>query len=1138
MTTEAVTPAPVLAVTTMARRLTTPFARGADTLDLRLLPFGSSQAAIADYDFADHEARFGVPPEPRYVLTTTRDIDVDTTVTITYEEPGAPSADRQLTVPAGTVTGTSFLLEQPVTATARLILLTTVPTPFDNRPQDCWTLTALLGTTAKLLWVTGAERDQLRRHAATTLAQRHLPSALGLSLDLIGADLGVPRFPALPYGFDTDTVALYHLDDDAGATPQVADTTAAYPGRTAHHGALQGQVQLGLPGRYGRATGFRSADAAIVVATDVAFDIGERDDATFECFVRPDPAPASDGPVLSRRADPEQPGPGWEFAVGDFGRGLARNVRFTIGDGDPDHDVTLFADTTLPTDAFTHVAAVLDRTSGKVGLYLDGRLRDWRFLYPLGAVTGPAPLRIGAAGGGFRGVVDEVRISSTARTGFAPALGEDDDHYRSRLELFRRWTLPTPANLTALLNRLAGPIGGHRDALVVDDTNATLVRGTRLVHIRPHTLLPGESIDATGRRRTTEASAVGTAAQEDTFDPAYLLRYDHAGVDFTPAQAPADPHLVQVGVAECLDRLVTLAGAETAPPGRLLVAAAYDPQAGDLRATGRAVLLGHSSVPPARLAALAHRAGFDYVAHRAATGQTYAAIALGDYFRIDVTPITVTSTARPSNAVDPRDAASITGAPTDAALTDAAPAVAASGDVTPTAVAPNAVGQADAAPIAGAPAAATPGAVTPTGPAPALVAPVALAPATPNPIDLDPSTPVTLSLRPAPPADAFLNWLVVPGGSGRGTLVPESGAGSRHRTAALTATAPGQLIVKADVARGRHTVSASATRTLRIGVAGLDDGATVAADGTRGVRASSVERPGTYFDRAFLVRHDDPRVDYGSDAAHLMQLAVAELLDALLAELARRAVAGRLTVTAASDATGDPPDPAAAEGRRLVLRHSSLDAGALAGAAFAVGFGYLLRRGAELEVRQAPGQLVAVRGPAGVEQGAVIELDEGTTMDLTATPSPAALAAAGLIGQFPGEGPRLGWASGTYDDDAAITVASSTQQTVTLRADAAGTAWVQASYPIGGQPVPYTFQVRLRPEADTPTTVVTKDQHDLIMNILNVLHPVGVEVNTAAVRAHVVELQGDLSQANPDYTYPRFRARGPLPPRARRPADG
>ncbi|MFF7475885.1 LamG-like jellyroll fold domain-containing protein [Streptomyces sp. NPDC008092] len=1083
MTTEAVTP--VLAVTTMARRLTPPFARGADTLDLRLLPFNSSQAEIGSYDFAAHEARFGAPAEPRYVLATTRDVDVDTTVTLTYEEPGAPSSvDHQLTVPAGTVTGTSFLLSRPVTATARLVLLTMGTSPFDNRPQDCWTLTALLGTTAKLLWVIGAERDQLRRHAVTTLAQRHLPTALGLSLDLIGADLGVPRFPALPYGFDTDAVALYHLDDAPGADPQVADATAAHPGRTAHHGVLQGPVQVGLPGRYGRAMGFRSADSVITAATDATFDIGEWDDATLECFVRPDPAPdpdpdsdpcAHDGPVLSRR--PPDPGgksghgekarAGWEFAIGDFRRGLPRNVRFTIGDGDPGHDVTLFADTTLPTDVFTHVAAVVDRTRGRVELFLDGVLRDWRFLFPLGAVTGTEPLRIGAAGGAFRGVVDEVRISSSARKDFAPALGEDDDHYRRRLELFRRWTLPTPANLTALLNRLAGPIAGRPDALVVDDTNATLVRGTRLVHIRPHVLLPGETVDATGARRTTEASVVGTAAQEDTFDPAYLLRYANPGVDFTPGTAPADPHLVQVGVAECLDRLVTLAGAETAPPGRLRIDAAYHPLAADLRATGRAVLLSHSSVPPDRLAALAHRAGFDYVAHRtgATGGGVYAATAQGDYFRIDIAP-SVTNTLTPA-AVAPLDAAS----------------------------------------------------------------------GGPGPVELLPGIPMTLSLRPAPPADAFLTWLVVPGGAGRGTLAPETGAGSRHRTAELVATGPGQLTVKADVARGRHTVSASATRTLRIGLAGLDEGASVAADGTTGVPASSVERPGTYFDRAFLVRHDRPGLDYGGDGAHLMQPAVAELLDALLAELTRLSAGGRLTVTAGFDDTGDPVDPAAAQGRRLLLRHSSLDPGTLARAAFAVGFGYLRRSGDDLEARQAPGQLVEVRGPSGTEDGAVVELDEGDTMDLTVTPSPDTLAAAGLIGQFPGEGPRLGWASGTYDA-AAITVVSSTLQTVTLHAGAAGMAWVQATYPVGGQPVPYTFQVRLRPELDVPATVVTKDQHDLIMNILNVLHPVGVEVNTAAVRAHVIELQGDLAQANPDYTYPRFRVRGPLPPRARRPADG
>ncbi|MFD4507784.1 LamG-like jellyroll fold domain-containing protein [Streptomyces sp. NPDC058457] len=1088
--------APASAATRMGRRLTVPFERGAGTMELPLALYGSSQVTVVAYDFADQVARFGAPPEPRYVLTAAQDIPVDTTVTVSFEEPETGGEEQLLRVgvPAGTVAGTSFLLEKPVTATARVFMLTMAPTPPGNDPQNWWTLTVLLGNLAKLLWVTGAEREQLRRHAGFTLAQRHLPSAVGLSLDLIGADLGVPRFPPLPHGFDARTVALYHLDDAAEAV-SAAEVTAAYPGRTGHPGTLEGPVQLGVTGRYGRAMGFRAPEAFVDVTTSTAFDIGEHDGATIECFVRPDQVPprTPDGPVLSRHPDPEGgEGPGWVLSVGTFGRGVAGSLSFTISDGDT--TVRLFADTTLPTDAFTHVAAVVDRITGRVGLYLDGQLRDWRFLYPLGAVANTAPLRIGAAGGSFRGVVDEVRISSVARASFAPALGEDDDHYRKRLELFRRWTLPTPANLTTLLNRLAGPIGGDEasDALVVDDRNAPLVRGTRLVHVRPRALLPGESIDAAGRRRSPEASVVGTAGQESAFDPAYLLRYDRADVDFTPAPAgsgPADPHLVQVGVAERLDALVTLAGAETVPPGRLLVDAGYDPGADDLRATGRAVLLGHSSVAPGRLAALAHRAGFDYVGYRTAdgAGKVYAAAALEDYFRIDLTP------------ADPD--------PTVTAQADPDPTVTAQADVGPNVTART------------------------------VTAPADLTPAAPDPADLIPGIPVTLSLRPAPPADAFLRWLVVPGGAGRGTLTPESGPGSRHRTASLLPTAPGQLIVKADVTRGRHAVPVSATHALRVGLPGLDDGATVTADGTPGLPASGVDRPGTYFDAAFLVFHDDPRVDYGGHDAHLMQPAVAELLDALLAELARRSVTGRLAVPAGYAATSDPPDLAVKEGRRLVLRHGSLDAGALAKVAFAVGFAHLTRHGDDLEVRQTPGQLVEVRGPAGVDGGAVIELDEGTTMDLTATPTAETLAAAGLTGQVPDEGPRLSWASGTYDT-AAITVGSSTRQTVTLRADAAGMAWVQASYLIGAEPVPYTFQVRLRPELDTPATVITKDQHDLIMNVLNVLHPVGVEVNTAAVRAHVIEVQGDLAQANPDYTYPKFRVRSTLPRQVRRPADG
>src|SRR5262249_51771636 len=142
--------------------------------------------------------------------------------------------------------------------------------------------------------------------------------------------------------------------------------------------------------------------------------------------------------------------------------------------------------------------------------------------------------------------------------------------------------------------------------LLVDDINATLVWGTRLVHVRPVTLLLGECIDFIGKRRGTEAEAVGTAAQEDSFDPGFLQRSTLTTVDFGPPPARVlgpgelapDPHLMQIGVADRLDQLITLAAAETQPPGRLFVESAFDPRADDLRATGRAVLLGHSSVGP------------------------------------------------------------------------------------------------------------------------------------------------------------------------------------------------------------------------------------------------------------------------------------------------------------------------------------------------------------------------------------------------------------------------------------------------------------------------------------------------------------------------------------------------------------
>jgi hypothetical protein len=60
--------------------------------------------------------------------------------------------------------------------------------------------------------------------------------------------------------------------------------------------------------------------------------------------------------------------------------------------------------------------------------------------------------------------------------------------------------------------------------------------------------------------------------------------------------------------------------------------------------------------------------------------------------------------------------------------------------------------------------------------------------------------------------------------------------------------------------------------------------------------------------------------------------------------------------------------------------------------------------------------------------------------------------------------------------------------------------------------------------------VIRKDQYDLLMNMLNELHPVGVEVSTRIVREHVIELRESLLDVFPGYTFPDFRLRSPRPP--------
>ncbi|AYV32061.1 hypothetical protein EES41_35500 [Streptomyces sp. ADI95-16] len=228
-----------------------------------------------------------------------------------------------------------------------------------------------------------------------------------------------------------------------------------------------------------------------------------------------------------------------------------------------------------------------------------------------------------------------------AGLGVVRAPGETDEAYRRRLTVARRWTLPTPAGLTAALNDAVGPIDGVADPLVLDDTNAELRRGLLPLRVAPLDLLPGQSVDVLG----TLGADLRRPPGEEIFHPGFLVALSPFAADSRPLPGTPQPLLVQPVVAAAIARLNLFTS-------RSVVHAGYDPSAADARATGRAVLLSHDTVPSSRIAALAHWSGFDLVTHRT-DGLVYAECAPGELLGMDTAggtlPVdgTITLSVRP-----------------------------------------------------------------------------------------------------------------------------------------------------------------------------------------------------------------------------------------------------------------------------------------------------------------------------------------------------------------------------------------------------------------------------------------------------------------------------------------------------------
>jgi hypothetical protein len=612
----------------MRDRLTLPFARGAEVRALILTAGATAaQAVVAPYGFGEYQALYGLDPQPSYVLRALVPVASGTTVRLDGTDP-VVGAFTATVVADGAGAGDSFAVPLPSGATpaARLTGLTDSTVPAGGSAESRWAVTALLGTTARLLWVIGAERDRLARLTREVHDQRTVARTGTAALDLVGVDLAVPRFPPTPYSVDDSTIALFHLDDEPGAMPPVADAAALFPGHDPHHGTLSATPPTPAPGRWGRGLHF-GPGSQVSVAAHTDFNIGATRSWTVDFFVRPDPD-STLGTVVLR-------GPGsqrWGVEIGDTGLGGANSVRATVSDGAASLTATAAVD--LPTDRFSHVAAVLARDGGtaRLSVLVDG-LELASDSGPLGAVTGGGAVRLGPDATGFRGTLDEVRFSSAARPHFHPALGESDESYRARLALFRRWELPTPSGLQAALNHLVPAIDGVADPLVVDDTDGAARTGGVVLRVWPHALALMESIDGDGRPGAREEELwprVDGAAQESLLgrcsDPRITFAPPAVDPDRPTGLPDPDPRRMRPAVAAALSRLADLFDAQGI--AGITVTAGWDAAAAGARADGRAVLVEAPAIGPGRLAALAHRAGFDLVEHRP-HNQVYAAVQPG-----------------------------------------------------------------------------------------------------------------------------------------------------------------------------------------------------------------------------------------------------------------------------------------------------------------------------------------------------------------------------------------------------------------------------------------------------------------------------------------------------------------------------
>ena len=203
---------------------------------------------------------------------------------------------------------------------------------------------------------------------------------------------------------------------------------------------------------------------------------------------------------------------------------------------------------------------------------------------------------------------------------------------------------------------------------------------------------------------------------------------------------------------------------------------------------------------------------------------------------------------------------------------------------------------------------------------------------------------ITLTVpRPALANPTLLTSRILRCGPGNGTLTPL--ANSDIPTMQFTGTALGEVTIEVSYPLPDGTFLLGARR-MTVAPQTLDGCEILSGDGRENVFEAEVSgAPDPDFHIEYLIRSDDPRVDYASEAARRMQLPLEVALLKLADLVAAEPGSPRLTVLAAYDATTPTLQSV---GRGLIVAPSTsataLTAGRLGAIAFLAGFSYIERR--------------------------------------------------------------------------------------------------------------------------------------------------------------------------------------------------